>query len=102
MKVPVSLLAGLAALALVASPALASDPAVVKTSKKPTPAKASHAKKPQKPQRVLITGSNIPELIEPGKNHVTASHVVIMGSSEIGRTGARTATELLNRLPNTR
>jgi hypothetical protein len=105
LKSGVALMAGLMITAQAADPAAPvrkpAEKEQDKTPKRELP-KLVVNQKAAKQQKVLITGSRIPERVEPGKPHVTANHVVVLGSKEIDRTGARTARQLMTRVPYTR
>src|SRR5947207_8850743 len=48
-------------------------------------------------EKVLITGSLIPQKVKPNRIPVTASTVIIIGQKEIERSGASTVAEVLRR-----
>ena len=48
-------------------------------------------------EKVLITGSLIPQKVKPNRIPVTTSPVIIIGQQDIDRTGASTVTDLLRR-----
>ena len=48
-------------------------------------------------EKVLITGSLIPQKVKPNRIPLTTSPVIIIGRQDIDRTGASTVTDLLKR-----
>ena len=48
-------------------------------------------------EKVLITGSLIPQKVKPNRIPLTTSPVIIIGRQDIDRTGASTVTDLLRR-----
>jgi hypothetical protein len=48
-------------------------------------------------EKVLITGSLIPQKVKPNRIPVTASSVIIIGQKDIERSGASTVAEVLRR-----
>ena len=48
-------------------------------------------------EKVVITGSLIPQKVKPNRIPLTTSPVIIIGRQDIDRTGASTVTDLLKR-----
>jgi outer membrane cobalamin receptor len=97
-RVRLGLLAALAmGLCLAIPTASAADSTVTKTPQaKKAKVKAEKPKK-QKTKRIVITGSHLPQEIEPGKRKVTAVPVDIITSDQIRRMGAVSVPFVLSR-----
>ena len=75
----------------------AADSSVTKTPQaKQAKVKVEKSKKP-KTQRVIITGSHLPQEVKPGKRQVTAVPVDIITSDQIRRMGATSVPYVLSR-----
>jgi outer membrane cobalamin receptor len=59
--------------------------------------KAPQKSKPAAEEKVLITGSLIPQKVKANRIPVTTSPVIIIGQRDIDHTGASTVTDLLRR-----
>jgi outer membrane cobalamin receptor len=73
---------------------------------KPSPARKAKVKmakpKKEKPEKVVITGSRLPQEIVPGKALVTAAPVDVITSEQIRRMGATSVPFVLSRQPGFR
>ncbi len=75
----------------------AADSSVTKTPQaKQAKVKVEKSKKP-KTQKVIITGSHVPQEVKPGGKHVTAVPVDIITSDQIRRMGATSVPFVLSR-----
>src|SRR5439155_5875664 len=59
--------------------------------------KLDQKKKPESEQKILITGSLIPQQAKPNRIPVTTSPVIIIGRQDIERSGAATLLEVLKK-----
>jgi outer membrane cobalamin receptor len=59
--------------------------------------KSQQKSKSASEEKVLITGSLIPQKVKPNRIPVTASNVIIIGQKEIERSGASSVAEVLRR-----
>jgi outer membrane cobalamin receptor len=75
--------------------AAAADRSVTKTPQ----AKKAKVKpeKPKKAEKIVITGSRLPQEVKPGKKHVMAVPVDIITSDQIRRMGATSVPFVLSR-----
>ena len=82
-------------LCLTAGTVLGAGEAVKKEAKQEV--KVQQKSKPASEEKVLITGSLIPQKVKANRIPVTSSTVIIIGHQEIERSGAATVAEVLRR-----